>query len=419
MTVQETVRELASYALSKMGAELEFGGELSEDNTKPRVKLPGISWGDFFEVNDQESYKPILDGTFAELPVYAERLAEHQKTCPVIRETEWMPRDGHIQMAVPLDAGLRIEFLKSLIDEAYELIWNKLDDQQRFKIERASAPFDDIELMNELIDLYKLQARRKEIHQIARPAILLRTKPSTEADIPLGATKIGGMPDLPSAAQWPVFQDGKPLAFLGQIELGDIARSGTTIDGLPAQGTLSVFSVWGWVTEDELDPQTPDSGWKDQDGWTVILHSAPGQELERRQTPDGVNSFPAAAIEPVAIRSLPNHRLEPPLAALNWSDDEYEQFDEMQSDYRSIQMGYWLKHMDSFASHHLLGGYALFQQQFPEELLQMNSTMLLQIGSDGHTGMCWGDGGELTFYADTDALQKGRFERIWGECQGG
>ncbi|MCA9107983.1 MAG: DUF1963 domain-containing protein, partial [Planctomycetales bacterium] len=216
MTVQETVRELASYALSKMGAELEFGGELSEDNTKPRVKLSGISWGDFFEVNDQESYKPILDGTFAELPVYAERLAEHQKTCPVIRETEWMPRDGHIQMAVPLDAGLRIEFLKSLIDEAYELIWNKLDDQQRFKIERASAPFDDIELMNELIDLYKLQARRKEIHQIARPAILLRTKPSTEADIPLGATKIGGMPDLPSAAQWPVFQDGKPLAFLGQ-----------------------------------------------------------------------------------------------------------------------------------------------------------------------------------------------------------
>lgn len=419
MTVQETVRELASYALSKMGAQLVFGGELTEDNTKPRVTLPGTSWGDFFEVEDQDSYEPALDGTFAQLPVYADRLTEHQKTYPAIRETDWMPRDGHIQMAVPLDAGLPTAFLKSLIDEAYDLIWRKLDNQQRFKIERASEPFDDMQLMNELIDLYKLQARREDIHQIARRAILLRTKPSTEADIPLGATKIGGMPDLPSDSQWPVFHDGKPLAFLGQVDLNAIAKNGMIIDGLPVQGTLSVFSVWGWVREGDLDPQTPDSGWRDQDGWTVILHSAPGRELTRRQTPDGVNSFPAAAIEPILILSLPNHRVEPPLAALNWSDEEFERFDEMQSDYRSIQMGYWLKNMDSFASHHLLGGYALFQQQFPEELLQMNSTMLLQIGTDAHSGMCWGDGGELTFYADTKKLRKGQFDRIWGECQCG
>jgi hypothetical protein len=45
--------------------------------------------------------------------------------------------------------------------------------------------------------------------------------------------------------------------------------------------------------------------------------------------------------------------------------------------------------------------------------------MLLQIGSDGNSEMSWGDGGELTFYADAAALAKGRFERIWGTCQGG
>ena len=45
--------------------------------------------------------------------------------------------------------------------------------------------------------------------------------------------------------------------------------------------------------------------------------------------------------------------------------------------------------------------------------------MLLQIGSDSNSGMCWGDGGELTFYADEMALVKGRFERLWGTCQGG
>jgi hypothetical protein len=33
--------------------------------------------------------------------------------------------------------------------------------------------------------------------------------------------------------------------------------------------------------------------------------------------------------------------------------------------------------------------------------------------------MMWGDGGELTFYADAKALGKGRFERLWGTCQCG
>lgn len=78
-----------------------------------------------------------------------------------------------------------------------------------------------------------------------------------------------------------------------------------------------------------------------------------------------------------------------------------------------------LSSFDVLASHHLLGGYALFQQEFPEEVLEMGLAMLLQIGTDGTAGMAWGDGGELTFYADAKALAKGRFERIWGTCQGG
>ena len=74
---------------------------------------------------------------------------------------------------------------------------------------------------------------------------------------------------------------------------------------------------------------------------------------------------------------------------------------------------------DVFASHHLLGGYAMFQQTFPDEVLEKGLAMFLQIGSDAHTAMEWGDGGELTFYADAKALAKGRFERLWGECQCG
>jgi uncharacterized protein YwqG len=125
------------------------------------------------------------------------------------------------------------------------------------------------------------------------------------------------------------------------------------------------------------------------------------------------------ACRPTPILALPNHRIEPPLAALNWIDDEYERFDYMQSDYRSLQMSHWFRNSNAFASHHLLGGYALFQQKFPEEVLEKGLAMFLQIGTDDNTEMQWGDGGELTFYADAKAMRRGRLERLWGTCQGG
>ncbi|HTU22309.1 MAG TPA: DUF1963 domain-containing protein [Gemmataceae bacterium] len=154
-------------------------------------------------------------------------------------------------------------------------------------------------------------------------------------------------------------------------------------------------------------------------GWTVVLYTPPGATLERRRKPRSVNSFEAAAVDPTPILSLPNHQAEPSLAALDWTEEEHERFDSMQTDFRSLQMTHWLRSSNAGASHHLLGGYALFQQEFPDEVLEKGLTMFLQIGTDDNTGMCWGDGGELTFYADAKALRKGRFERLWGTCQCG
>lgn len=416
-TVKQTIRSLAKHAIGKKGARqcsTHRNFDVLED---PHVELSGpLSWMEFFETEDDE------DGPVALIPVFAERLKEHRKQYPIIRETDWLERDGHIQMAVPLDASIPVEFIKSLIDEAYAIVWNKLDVTARLKIDMAGMPYDELKLLDALIDLHGLKDHRKQIHKIARPAILLRTRKTPEAKIPLGATKLGGRPDLPAKAEWPTYQDKKPLAFLAQINLAEIGKLGSPIKGLPAEGLVSIFSVWGWMKDDDLDPHTPHDGTEDKQeecGWTIILHALPGAKLGRRSTPRGVSSFKTAAVEPISILSLPNHRIEPPLASLKWSDDLNNRFDQMQSDYRSIQMGHWLKNSDIFASHHLLGGYALFQQEFPEEVLEKGLAMFLQVGTDSNTEMTWGDGGELTFYADAKALGKGRFERVWGTCQGG
>jgi uncharacterized protein YwqG len=406
---KQLIRVLAKHAIAKKGAQQSPSHCNFDVLEYPQVELPGATWTVFFEEGDEP---------YVHMPVFADRLKEHRTQYPVIRESDWLERDGHIYMEVPLDASLPVEFLKSLIDEAYAIVWNKLDADARLKIELAGQPYNEPRLMDRLIDLHNLNNRRKEIRKLVRPAVLLRTRKSSEAKIPLGATKIGGRPDLPVKAEWPVYRDGKPLAFLAQINLTEIAKRGTPIKGLPSKGLLSVFSAWGWMEEGAGDPQTPEDGEEEQIGWTAVLHTPPTKR-KRRQTPRGVNSFKAAAVEPTPIRSLPNHRVEPPLAALDWSDNEYDRFDGMQSDFRSLQMGHWLKNSDSLASHHLLGGYALFQQQFPEELLGTGRAMFLQIGTDDKTEMGWGDGGELTFYADAKALAKGRFERLWGTCQGG
>ena len=419
MNLQEMIRELAEYAASLKGAELVWDSAPDDEAAMFHVELPGTAWGEFVKVRVGEDSQSESTDPFVVFPVMAGRLNELRAKYPMICETGWMPRDGHIQMAAPLDGSLPLAFLKSLVDEGYALVWAKLGEYPKFLIEKSVGPLDDRKLRAELAERYGLYSRLREIDDIARPAVLLLTKAAKEGEIPLGASKIGGLPDLPASASWPTYLDGKPLAFLCQVDLGEIAKLGTILDGLPASGLLSLFSVWGWVTEDDLDPRTPSQGWEDQAGWTVVLWSAADAKLERKQAPPRVNLFRAAAVEPVLAMSLPNHQVEPALSTRQWSSAEYGRFDPMQSDLRQIQLEYWRKKKNASSVTHWLGGYALFQQEFPETLLEMESTMLLQIGTDKSTNMCWGDGGELTFYADSQALCAGRFEKVWGTCQGG
>src|SRR5688572_14640520 len=95
-----------------------------------------------------------------------------------------------------------------------------------------------------------------------------------EDDIPVGASKIGGVPDLPTSIEWPRLDSG-PLAFLAQIDLSKLPRM-ERISALPSSGHLSFFydadhQPWGF------DP-------KDAGSWKVI-YTPEGQGIERRQSP--------------------------------------------------------------------------------------------------------------------------------------
>lgn len=96
-------------------------------------------------------------------------------------------------------------------------------------------------------------------------------KPVPDDDLPVGATKIGGRPDLPAGSAWPSC-GGLPLSFVAQINLADATAIVPEIP-VPTHGVLSFFydtdrrpsgmepsDAGGW----QLDSDSPDQrGWSD------------------------------------------------------------------------------------------------------------------------------------------------------------
>jgi uncharacterized protein YwqG len=413
MSSQSTlIRELAEYALQKRGAQTEYDVSLELMGDRVNIQLPRASWGTFLDISKHGGR------AYARFPVLPENREALIASCEEITESSWVERDGYSFIHVFLDGNLSIDRLHSFIDDAYDIAAAKLSETGRLCIDLAVSEEPEARIIEQLILHHDLAAHREEIRSLMRPALLLLTQATAQNEIPIGSTRIGGLPDLPSGVDWPTYHDGRSLAFLAQLNLAELSEVGTVLAGLPTTGLLSIFSVFGWVDEDEADPQTPDDGWEDQQGWTVVLHHGTG-DLQRAEDPADVHVFPAAGVAAKLITSLPNHRLEPAVAALTWDEKIWDSFDEMQSDFRSIQMYRYLGNMDSLGSHHLLGGYALFQQEFPDRFVDAGLQMFFQLGTDCRTHMCWGDGGELTFYVDEAALQEGSCKRIICEFQCG
>lgn len=74
----------------------------------------------------------------------------------------------------------------------------------------------------------------------AQPCIRLRTRRAEEdAPLPLGSTRIGGLPDMPPGVEW-LTLNGRPREFVAQINLSEVAPFDKT-GVLPDNGLLLFF----------------------------------------------------------------------------------------------------------------------------------------------------------------------------------
>src|SRR5262249_27027713 len=74
---------------------------------------------------------------------------------------------------------------------------------------------------------------------LAQPSIRLTTTQADEAKLALGASKLGGLPDMPIGTAWPIL-NGVAMSFVGQIRLED-ARPCDAQRQLPPAGLLAFF----------------------------------------------------------------------------------------------------------------------------------------------------------------------------------
>lgn len=273
-----------------------------------------------------------------------------------------------------------------------------------------------------------------ELQRLLRPSIRLSTQAAQEDDTTIGASKIGGAPDLPAGAVWPEWKD-TPMSFLAQIRLRDIAPLDTQ-KLLPPDGVLSFF----------CDAENAVTGLDVSEGksWRVIFSQ--DDSLKRVPFPERLSEYArykACAASFAAEWTLPG--FESPAIerlGLSWetkfgpgatvtSKEECElyfalttQLDETygrKSDVNRI-LGYPDPIQNDVQSECQYATHGLYNRSstgWPTEEARalrqgaLEWELLLQLDSLDEAGMMWGDVGRLYFMIPRRMLAERNFDATW------
>ena len=255
-----------------------------------------------------------------------------------------------------------------------------------------------------------------------QPAVRLKTFPCQEDELPLGSTRIGGRPDLADNVIWPVWK-GKPLAFLAQVNLGDLVRF-PFVNVSSQEGWLLFFydaeqSTWGF------DPQ-------DKGSWAVIFMPNDKAQIERRGIPSEVlqgGFYKPCRVEMREVLTAPPWESSA-VRRLNLSEAEQDAYWDLLDEVYTEEEGE-VHHQILGHPTPIQGDMQLECQLVSNGLYCGNSTgyndprakelakgaedwrLLFQLDTDDNAGMMWGDVGMLYFWIQQDDLEKGDFKGSW------
>lgn len=272
-----------------------------------------------------------------------------------------------------------------------------------------------LETLRQQIDDCDLAHLAQSIEALTKPALQLKTtRVEDENDLPLGASKFGGQPDLPPDYTWATAR-GKSLAFVGQINLADCTPF-EVHSALPKKGILYFFNnFWGG----DVFGSTETTG-------KVLYFSGDMTSLKRHPPADDLPAF-AKLFYPCALNFSIKYTVPPFESryiisssavgttasvknALTLSSEEDE-------------ISYWklISMIFSGQGDHQMFGYP---NQLQNDLEANNGSadswqLLLQVDTDENPRMMWGgDSGLCYYWIKEHDLVARNFDRIICDEQG-
>ncbi|WP_088356507.1 YwqG family protein [Bacillus cereus] len=234
-----------------------------------------------------------------------------------------------------------------------------------------------------LIDKYGLTHLKEELINTVFPCV--KVVPKQEETVAIGSSKMGGIPDLPCAFEYPMHK-GSPLQFIAQFNLNDLQNIGMN-HALPKTGMLYFFTVGNYFEED-VNPTG---------AGRLLYYDVPVEQLRRAD--ELQTNYNQCAITFELTYKLPELFIE----------------DEADSD-RFLQL---LEELipDNYDNHQMFGEPFSVQDEVLYETGQymdidpQQMTLLFQIDSDTkNCNMMWGDLGMLYFCIGNEDLKNRRFE---------
>ena len=231
-----------------------------------------------------------------------------------------------------------------------------------------------------------------------------------------GASKLGGLPDVPAGFEWPQLK-GKPLGFIGQLRCADLPAAG--LEALwPTDGMLHFFydveeQPWGG---DDIAAETP-----------FVRYTETTSELRPARPPSGAPTgfiLPQFGLEPEVVPTLPDFQA-PETSALGFTDAEVEAYIEIHSSYRDSFRGGGPDHQVGGHADNVQGDVRVEFEVYTNpdadprtkedwiaaEGRAKDWRLLLQVDTDNDLGVMWGDAGMIYFGIRADDLRRRRFNR--------
>jgi uncharacterized protein YwqG len=287
----------------------------------------------------------------------------------------------------------------------------------------------------QLIESKQLGRIADQLKQFLKPAIRMDSSLVSAHPLPVGVSKLGGFPDLPSSLAWPTWK-GVPMVFLAQIQLQEVAPYDIE-HLLPSQGFLFFFC------QSQGLAQAPDTKiWEnidsyEPDGWRVLFFAGQATELRPTNAPPGL--APEALLPSCSLHLGTTLRLPSVggsvITSLHLAKEEMRQYGELLADFDAMFLGT----ADNVYHHHWLLGYPPSYSHDPELLCQIASLQippsqwthldegtkkaietearewvhLLVIDTDENAQVTWGEYGSLSYWIKRADLSRHNFEACW------